>query len=126
MELFYRSRNSETCGLDIAGSFLLCRCAEPAPSAADESLYTLRFSARVSRGGLRFDAFICVLIGSFLSLLSVTSQARKAEMDQSGTLASNSRPDKEQLAARARARLPFLKASEGDDPSFERMSRVTR
>ena len=98
----------------MAGSFLLCRCAEPAPSAADESLYTLRFSARVSRGGLRFDAFICVLIGCFLSLLSVTSQARKAEMDQSETLASNSRPDKEQLAACASARLPFLKASERD------------
>ena len=89
--------------------------------------HLVRFSARVSRGGLlRFDAFVCALIGSFLSLLSVTSQARKAKLSQSLASTSNSRPDKEQLAACASARLPFLKASERDDPSFERMSRVTR
>ena len=74
-----------------------------------------RFSARVSRGGLlRFDAFVCALIGYFLSLLSVTSQARKAKLSQSLASTSNSRPDKEQLAACASARLPFLKASERD------------
>ena len=39
------------------GSGPLAPQVPTAQSAADESLYTVRFSARVSRGGLRFDAF---------------------------------------------------------------------
>ena len=58
--------------------------------------------ARVSRWGLSgYDAFVCLLIGSCLSLLSVTSQARKAELGQSEPSIQIARPDKEQLAAGA-------------------------
>ena len=80
----------------------------------------MRSSASVSQRGLCYDAFSRPLIGQGLSLLSVTSQGRKAEKDQSEASISNCRRDKEQLAAsagRQRARVLFYLEMRAPSPS---------
>jgi len=91
----------------------------------------MRSSASVSqRGLLCYDAFSRSLIGQGLSLLSVTSQGRKAEKDQSEASISNCRRDKEQLAAsagRQRACVLFYLEMRAPSPSkSEAEGEITR